>query len=220
MKNFFRIIWNILLYILNPICVIILVVILFLLPVLDLFNLCWFDWCKLFDDRSSMHILHDFSLILLTVIIASIAWIQLRGIHDVRKADFLFRIDERYGQEPIIKARQIIQWLYRESVNALPDRSEVIYRNKIAKKIDDLSRDVNRSDEYIYILNLLDFLETISYLANTGKISREDVNNLMGPSMEFFFEIFKPRIEDRRKKYKNDEYYAAFEKFVTKQRKK
>lgn len=111
-------------------------------------------------------------------------------IKKVGEADFLFRIEERFGSEPIIIARSIIQRLYRESNNLHSGANEKVHRLHIAKRIDEISKDVIPYNKYTYLLNLLDFLETISYYANENKmITIDDVKNLMGPSIEFFFAI-------------------------------
>ncbi len=176
----------------------------------------------------SMRNLHDAFIIILTIFLVIgtfglgyVAWVQLTAIQKTERADFLFQIDERYGSELIIKARQIIQRLYRESNNLYPEATESVHRSYIAIRINEISQNINTSKEYVYLLNLLDLLETISYFANTGVISKQDVQNLMGPSMEFFFIIFKPRIEHRREKYRNETYYCELQKLAerTKQNK-
>ncbi len=145
---------------------------------------------------------------------------QLPGIKKTAQADFLMRIDDRYASEPILKARQIIQRLYRESNNLYPGAPESVHRSHIAIRINEISTDINASDDYIYLLNLLDFLETISYFAKRGDILETDLENLMGPSMDFFFTIFTPRIEHRRNKYGKQSYYCELQTLVEKMNKK
>lgn len=160
-------------------------------------------------------IMLTFLLVFSTALIAFVAWIQLSGLKKTAQSEFLFRIDERFGSEPIIKAREIIQRLYRESNNLNPGAKERVHRRHISHRIDEISKDTNSYKEYTHLLNLLDFLETISYYANENKmISIDDIKNLMGPSMEFFFVIFKLRIKDRRKKYRSKVYYCEFQKLV------
>lgn len=184
-------------------------------------EISWFN--LLFDDKAGTSNIVKFNaalVIILTAFLVCIAWSQLAGIKKVGEADFLFRIEERFGSEPIIKARSIIQRLYRESNNLNPGAKEKIHRLHIAKRIDEISKDALSYKEYTYLLNLLDFLETISYYANENKmITIDDIKNLMGPSMEFFFSIFLIRIRDRRNKYQNKKYYCEFHKIVKKLRK-
>ncbi|MEO8401691.1 MAG: DUF4760 domain-containing protein [Gammaproteobacteria bacterium] len=151
--------------------------------------------------------------------LAYVANRQLKEISKAAKADFLMRIDDRYASESILRARQTIQRLYRESNNLHPGSPESVHRSHIAIRINEISEDINSSEEYTYLLNLLDFLETISYFTNKGDISESDIHNLMGPSMGFFFTIFTPRIEHRRRKYGNEAYYCELQKLVAKMRK-
>jgi hypothetical protein len=117
---------------------------------------------------------------------------------------------------PILKARTIIHEFYLESKNKNPleGTSEKIHRAHVAKKIHDLSFNKEKCDSYIYILNLLDFLETISFYVNHGDIEDSDIENLMGLSLTFFYDIFSARIDERRVKYSNPNYYCEFEKLV------
>ncbi len=183
------------------------------LPIAELLGLHPF-----FDKKTDTHLtdLYAASIIILTCVVAIIAWVQSAGLRKTAQADLLIRIDDRYGSEPILKARHIIQRLYRESNNLHPGSPESVHRSHIAIRINEISEDINSSEEYTYLLNLLDFLETISYFANEGYISELDIKNLMGPSMGFFFTIFTPRIEHRRKKYGNQGYYCELQKLVDK----
>lgn len=160
---------------------------------------------------------HAIEIVILTAILVLVAWIQLAGLQKTARADFLMRLDDRYGSEPIIKARQIIQRLYRESKITNPTASEMTHRYNIGIKINEISEDINGSEDYVYLLNLLDFLESISFFANRNDITAEDIKDLMGLSLDFFYTIFKPRIDARRTKYKdrsNNEFYSEFEKLV------
>lgn len=191
------------------------------LPIILLITLADFHFDILPKYDVSMRNLHDAFIIILTIFLVigtfglgCVAWVQLTAIQKTERADFLFRIDERYGSEIILKARQIIQRLYRESNNLHPGAPESVHRSHIAIRINEISENINTSEEYVYLLNLLDLLETISYFANNGLILESEIQNLMGPSMEFFFIIFKPRIEHRREKYRNESYYCEFQKLV------
>lgn len=163
---------------------------------------------------------HAIEIAILTAILVLVAWIQLAGLKKTASADFLMRLDDRYGSEPIIKARQIIQRLYRESKIVNPEAPETVHRYYIGNKINEISEDINLSEEYVYLLNLLDFLETISFFANRDDITADDIRDLMGLSLDFFHTIFKPRIEARRNKYTDKSIYSEFEKLVDSIKKK
>lgn len=152
----------------------------------------------------------------LTGILVLVAWIQIKGLTKVSKADFLMRVDDRYGSEPILKARIIIHEFYTLSKTSDKDKllTEKQHRYFVANEINKLSSDPTRCEKYIHILNLLDFLETISFYANHEDIEDSDIENLMGLSLTFYYDVLEMRIDERRKKYSNPSYYCEFETLV------
>lgn len=84
--------------------------------------------------------------------------------------------------------------------------------NEIGKEIDLLSRasDFKSQREYVYLLNLLDFLETLAFYANNHYVGAIE----LGISIYFFYTIFTPRIEDRKGKYGQKDFYKEFEKLA------
>jgi hypothetical protein len=166
------------------------------------------------NGNTTIDAFHAIELVILTAILVVVAWVQLESLKKTARADFLMRLDDRYGSEPIIKARQIIQRLYRESNNTNPGAPEITHRYFIGNRINEISEDISRSEDYVYLLNLLDFLESISFFANRNDITSDDIRDLMGLSLDFFYTIFKPRIEARRNKYKDKSVYSEFEKLV------
>lgn len=163
---------------------------------------------------------HDASLIILTFVIACVAWIQLHGIIKTGRADFLLQIDKRYGDPAIIRARKIIHLIYRKLKNENSNLTEPQYCELLAQEINSLAEGKTRKDDidYVYLLNFLDFLETISLFANNGHISVDDINDLMNQSLGFFFTIYEIRIRERRRKYKDDSFYQEFECLIKKLR--
>lgn len=65
-------------------------------------------------------------------------------------------------------------------------------------------------------MNLLDFLETLEFYANHDYIEPNQLDDLMGISIKFFYSIFKPRIDDRKGKYGEKDFYKEFEILATK----
>lgn len=61
---------------------------------------------------------------------------------------------------------------------------------------------------FIYLLNLLDYLETLSYFFSRGDLEITDIQNICGNNAIFFFESFKLFIEQRQKHDKK--YYSNF----------
>jgi hypothetical protein len=175
---------------------------------------------------SASLIVLTFFLVIATGALAYVAYIQidsarkqLEQIGNSTRADFLIRLDNRYGSKQIIKARQIIHALYLESkkIQRISEENEDIHRNYIAEKINDYAEDPEKANDYVYLLNLMDFLETISFLANKGIIQKEEITDLMGLSLNFFWDIFHIRIKVRRQKY-GDMRYKEFENLIHSQK--
>lgn len=167
-------------------------------------------------DVHHMQSLHDASLIIFTFIIACIAWYQLNGIFRINQADFLLRIDQRLGDENIIKARELIHSYYKASRTENPTYSHLDHCNNIANVINELgeNKDINdyqSTKDYVFLLSFMDFLETVSLFVNKGYVSLKEVDELMNQSLVFFYSIFSKRIETRRRKYDDNTYYKQFE---------
>lgn len=150
----------------------------------------------------------------LTFILVLCAWIQLQGLRRLERSKFLLQIAEQYSSQQIIKARQIIHKLYRNSKKNHPEYIELDHRKAMAKEIVILSNgDAGENiEDYVYLLSMLDFLESVAYMANKDGSKSKDLEEMLGNSISFYFEIFKSKIEDRRTKYKNNTYYSEFEK--------
>jgi hypothetical protein len=59
--------------------------------------------------------------------------------------------------------------------------------------------DEKKVTDFIYLLNFLDFLETIGYLHSEKAISLDGVRELLGNSIIYFYEIFSVYIEYRKR---------------------
>lgn len=156
--------------------------------------------------------LHDAYILLLTLVLIIVAWNQLRKFNNRSRADFLLRIDNRYGSKEIIKARAIIHGFY--CLTRLNASNHETHIRKISDEIKKIGIKVEEADKFIHLLNFLDFLETIAYFANKNYITREDVSELLGGSMNYYYEIFSAWIYYRRHKYKDDSYYCQIQKYV------
>jgi len=163
-------------------------------------------------------IVHAAAIIILTIVLICVGWLQLGNLNKTSKADFLLRIDGRYGSVEIVKARAIIQRLYRAASPPNEDVPQEIYFQKIADSIDTIrdSKDKKSCEEFSYLLNLLDFLETIAYFSRKEYISVRDIDELIGNSILFYFRIYRQWIYYRRRKYGNKSYYCEFENLVEK----
>lgn len=156
-------------------------------------------------------------LIILTFILVCIAWIQLGGLNKTGRADFLFRIDYRFGSKSIIMARTIIHKIYNETdINCehaknYCDSCQKSHLFRISQNIGKMEKDNNSATEFMYLQNFLNFLETIGYFAHKNHVSPREVNELMGGTYLYHFDVFKSLISSRREREGNDFAYCEFE---------
>ncbi len=150
-------------------------------------------------------------LIFLTFALVLVAWIQLASLNKTSRSDFLLRIDDRYGSVEIIKARAIIQKFYCQIKKENTNISTQEHINKISEKIKEIGSKEKCADEFTHLLNFLDFLETISFFCKKNFISIKEIKELSGESLTYYYKIFKPWIDYRRKKYDNKNYYKQLE---------
>jgi hypothetical protein len=140
---------------------------------------------------------------------------QLTNMTKVNKSKFLLSIDDRWGQEETVRARTIIHRFYIQYKN----KSNIVEQCKeIGNRIKYLSVSTSKNDqeEFIIILNFLDFLETVGYFTNRKMLDFEDVDSLCGESIEFFFKCFNPYIIHKRNKHNNQKFYIYFEELYNK----
>jgi hypothetical protein len=168
------------------------------------------------ESPKNFDVFYNASLIILTFILACVAWYQLKGLQRTNQAEFLLKIDQRLGDPKIIEAREIIHRYYKISKRVNPRDFEEQHVLSIAKEIDKLSEnydedDFNATKEHVTLLNFLDFLETVAFFTNNGYIRSNEVDELMGESLIFFYTVFKNKISTRRVKYNNVNYYKQFE---------
>lgn len=182
----------------------------------------YFDLLKSNSDSKqaidNIEAFHAIGIIILTAFLIFVAWFQLHAINETARADFLMRIDDRYGSEPIIKARKIIHRLYhlaKIDTHSKEERDEIL-----ANKIKDMHEDKNCHKDFIQLLNLLDFLETIAYFSNKRHIPSCEINELLGGSIVYFHKIFNPLIYHLRQHYGDNlsqpKYYSELDKLVLK----
>jgi len=164
--------------------------------------------------------LHAASLIILTFLLVCAAWFAawfpLSDINKTSKGDFLLRIDERYGSNEIMQARKIIHKFYCATRPENGNISLEVHINKISEEIKKISTIEDSAKDFIHLLNFLDFLETIAYFTHKNHITYNDIDELLGWSITYYFKVFKPWIYYRRKKYNNNKYYCELELLVCK----
>lgn len=73
------------------------------------------------------------------------------------------------------------------------------------------SKNSDEQRKFIYLLNLLDFMETIGHLHYKGLLPMNDIRDLCGFSVKFNYQIFEQYIDDRKKIHEVPELYKDFE---------
>lgn len=171
--------------------------------------------------------------------LAIIAYVKISKFQGLNEAEFLLRIDERWGDSKMVKARQIIHRIYRD-IQAPADKFqnyEIEYK-KIGDVVTALSlytdsqknenyrilnerfneqqKIINKlklgGDDFIILLNFLDFLETIGFLYKEGHITLEKVNAMCGESLKFHYGVFEGYIKFKQSKHNEKSYYTNFKK--------
>lgn len=127
---------------------------------------------------------HGLSIVLLTVGIIAVAWYQLTRLNKISKADFLLNLDRRYCSGKILEARRILVELGYSRYNCSHDfheEMEKIVKNRgNSKDRGNSQARKEASKKYILLLNLLDFLEAISYYKDKNYLLERDFNELFG----------------------------------------
>jgi hypothetical protein len=151
------------------------------------------------------------SLIILTFSLVCVAWFQLALIRKQAKADFLLRIDNRYGSKSIIKARSIIHRIY---IHQEQSTCKHIQDKVLSEKIVELYWDKESYEDFICLLNFLDFLETIAYFSNNDHVDLDEIEKLLGGSLIYFYKIFTPLINFLRVRYEDNDYFNQIETLI------
>jgi hypothetical protein len=150
-----------------------------------------------------------------TIGLAWIAWKQFVPINKNIKGEFLLRIDEQWGSNEAIKARTIIHKIYIETQRD-PKDSPLEHHSLIGREIIKLSCDLDHAEAFIYVLNFLDFMDTIGFLYIKEFVNADDLNALCGEALVFNYEIYQHYIIHKRDKHGNPKFYKNFEKLYKK----
>ncbi|MBX9585709.1 MAG: hypothetical protein K2X50_00480 [Gammaproteobacteria bacterium] len=160
---------------------------------------------------------HAAVILILTIAILLGSWRQIYNANKISKNDFIMRIDQQYSSLQSIKARAIIHKIYREIG---PDSISRQYRiTETARKVALMRTSTKKYEmrDFIYLMNFLECLETISFFANNNAIGQDDLKLLSGPSIKFYYQVFKLFITERRTETDNNSYYVELEKFIQNQ---
>lgn len=161
------------------------------------------------DDASIVYYVLTISL---SVSILFIAYIKASQAIKNSRTSYLLRIDERWSSKEIIEAREVIHEIYLKVKQNNPENTcEKHIKECIGESIYAISKYQSRISCFIRLLNFLDFLETIGYLYYIKAVSIKEINELLGNSVIYFFEIYMKYIKCRRDKCDDDKFYEHFE---------
>ena len=132
----------------------------------------------------------DYLIFIATIAIAIIAYQEFERSHRLTSNEFLLFTSNRWGNSEIIMARQIIHKLFVDAYRDKNGNTKCEYSValiSVAEKIIHMSKTANRKKEsFIYLLNLLDYLEVVSYFYVRGDLKIEDVKNTCGNNAIFW----------------------------------
>jgi len=152
-------------------------------------------------------------IVALTALIAYIAYSKIKNINDAMRTEYLLRIDRRWCSKEMIDARIAIHKIYVKLTDGKWGHDTVLsmLSDKLVRELAGSKKREDISD-YIHILNLLDFLETIGYLHAQGKLKTDEITELCGNSILYYSHIFKGIIERRQKR--DPGFYEYFTKLA------
>ena len=133
------------------------------------------------------------SIIILTLFIVWVAWIQLSHLRKISQSDFLIKIINHFSDKSIIQALEIVHRIRLESENENGQHSDK-HTSFIAKRIREIRDDPNNINEYLLLKSFLDYLEHIAYLCNENYISIKDIENCIGERICDYYDYFRDLI--------------------------
>lgn len=183
---------------------------------------------EILDDSDLSNVLYFISG-MAAVALAIIAYSNLSSLNLINKNKHLIQIDQRWGDEQIIKARQIIHIIYREVCDEnekkkKPEKLEnytlIIMSLYIKKMSVDKQSEIRKL--FTLILNYIDFMESISHIYKER--DDEELKALIGNTLLFNYCIFYKYIKDKNKRHNKsqlykgrpNDFYEKFTKFVEK----
>ena len=189
---------------------------LFFMAAIAFVNLMWpehgfYSFLGFFHgDDHAMQNLHNGGLVILTAGLVGAAWYQLQKLNTTSTADFLLRIDERFGSGEVIKARLIIHKLYLEAKEDIKNSTEYETDSEeqlLEKRQRHISKNILKikdssvhddPESFIYLLNFLDLLEVAAFYCNKNYITLEAINELSGDSIKYYYGVYEGLIQDRQ----------------------
>lgn len=153
----------------------------------------------------------DFFIYIATAALALIAYIEIHRANKLNTIELLTFISDRWSSREIIEARQVIHEIfvknYRHDKKANPTGDFDLAISLTSVDILNMSRECGEKGEnFILLLNLLDHFEGVSYFHNNNQIDFQDIKNIYGNNMMFYYKVFKAYIE-RRQTHNPSDFY-------------
>lgn len=184
-------VWMIILF-----CLFLLVV--SLVPTLEFFNFRYVF-------NSNVEYVVGIAVAVPTLCLAIIAYINLKSISQSSIDQVVMALDTHWRSEQIIRARKLIdhffQCQYRingkykgDYVSAISETSLDVYR---LSKPDTVQKLINDNSNFIDILSLIEFFDTMGYLyKNSNDEVKEQIKILFKSSVKFYYDVCQVYIEN------------------------
>ncbi len=147
------------------------------------------------NDAEEVH----FFIFAATVALGIIAYYEFNRSNKLTANEFLLFTSNRWSSKEIIKARQILHEIFID-IYRNEDGSRKCEFNVALYNISEITLRMSKSrnKDFIYLLNLLDYLETLSYFYNRGELNLPDIQNTCGNNAVFIYDCFRLYIENRQ----------------------
>lgn len=142
---------------------------------------------------------HAIEITTLTFILIIVAWRQLSSLNKTGTADFLLRIDERFSSKQIIDARTFLHKLYiqcrpdcsHDNISKICQDCHLIHMQSIRDAIKNIRHNPKLAKQFMQLRNLLELFETVGYFEKKGYVDFNQINELVGCTIVYHYEVFR-----------------------------
>lgn len=131
-----------------------------------------------------------------TALIAWFAFVLSRSLQKARQAESLLNFLERWENDSLVKARQMVSSLTMET---------------LAIAVEEADR--ASSESYFTLIRVADFFEDMGYACKSAYVRTKDVLDEMGAPVAFYYELYQRVIENLRGREPAKRYKKAYENF-------
>lgn len=130
------------------------------------------------------------------------AWYQLSHMVKTSKAALLEQLDRRWSTPPMTGARHKAHQLIQEVETA--HKEEPLEQRKLSEAVDftgrltKLREDLNTADDYLSLLEICSFFETVGFVAKKKYVNLQDIYELYGGSILLAHTLFDAYLESQR----------------------